>query len=458
MDILAALCIAMMCYALSGARSWAYGLYFASFVPFISLSAVEGGLTDVSGLSGGNVGFKLLLRCACTLGFLFIIAREKDSLSQIFRTSSLPILILFAWGLAWVGRSQAPWISLFRLGELFTFFLAGVALYLRAGRRAELRDVLRWHCLALLTLPLLGLWFSWFRPSLMQHQGSGDIIRWGHKLLNANSLGFSCVVVILWATHELKHANVRMTRNALRECAVPLFALLTCALVFVMARSRSAALLLAFGQMVLWWPSAQFMTTHRLRLGMAAMIGLGFLGWQWSNIQPWFLRGETMASLVSATGRTDLWRELITEQAAERPIAGSGYLMLSKEGGFQHQGRVWTNAHNTYLFALMSTGWIGFLSVLNIVFWPLWVSARRAWRAPKQDSGSERLLFALISIIAMASITGFGIFGYPNPAMLLFYSLYALILAEKRPEGVRSVHGEPYPLPTGFDPTPMHIR
>ncbi len=455
METLAALCLAMVCYSLSGARSWAYALYFASYVPFISLSAVEGGLTNVAGLSGTNVGFKLLIRATCTLGFLFIILREKDSLSRVFRSSSLPILVLFVWGLAWVGRSQAPWISAFRLGELFSFFLAGVALYTRSGHRLELRKLLRMHCLALFVLPLLGLWFVWLRPGLVQHEGSQEVVRWGHKLLNANSLGFSCVIVMLWATHELKWLGTGCVRRPTKVNLVPVLALITCAFVFFMARSRSAALLLAFGQTILWWPTTQFLATHKLRLATAALLGMGVVAWQLPNIKPWFLRGESTASLVSATGRTDLWSDLLSDQAARQPIGGAGYLMLSEKGGFEHRGRTWTNAHNTYIFALVSTGWIGFLSVLCIVFWPLWVSCRRALRASKQDSGSERLLFVLISVIAMASITGFGVFGFPNPAMLLFYSLYTLVLAENRSEGATHIQGELRPLPAGFAPTPL---
>ncbi len=458
MDILVALSLAMLCFALSGARNTAYALYFASYVPFISLSAVEGGLTDTAGLSGGNVGFKLMVRAACTIGFLIIIAREEQALSRIFRTTSLPILILFAWGLAWVGRSQAPWISLFRLGELFTFFLAGVALYLRAGSKVELHKVLRWHCMALFSLPLLGLWFAWLRPELVQHEGSGEVVRWGHKLLNANSLGFSCLVVILWASSELKRLGFGGLERPIRGRFVPVVALVTCAFIFVVARSRSAAFLLMLGQLVIWWPDARFLAQNRLRLAGAVLVASGLLIWQWASIEPWFLRGESAQSLVSATGRTELWRELITEQAAEQPVGGAGYLMLSQEGGFLHAGRVWTNAHNTYLFALISTGWIGLLSVLGIVIWPLWVSGQRAWRAPKQDNGSSRLLFALISVIAVASITGFGVFGFPNPAMLLFYSLYALVLAENQAQGAPKIQGQQRPLPTGFDPTPIQVR
>ncbi|MBL4771148.1 MAG: O-antigen ligase family protein [Planctomycetes bacterium] len=458
MEAVTALCLAMMCFALSGARSWVYALYFASYVPFISLSAVEGGLTEVSGLGGSNVGFKLAIRAACSLGFLIIIARQKHALSQVFRASSLPILVLFAWSLAWLSRSQSPWISLFRLTELFAFFFAGVALYLQEGRKHRLRDVLRWHCLALFTLPLLSLWFSWLRPELVQHEGSGAVVRWGHKLLNANSLGFSCTVVLLWATNELKASFARPSDEGWRGRWVPVLAVAICGLVFLMARSRSAALLLLVGQTILWWPQSPVGSRLRLRLAAGLLMGVGICLWQWSNIEPWFLRGESASSLATATGRTHLWQELITRQTSEQPVAGAGYLMLSDQGGFLHEGRMWTNAHNTYLFALVSTGWVGFLSVLCIVLWPLLACARAVRRAPIQDFEPQRLLFALIAVVALASITGFGVFGFPNPAMLLFYSLYALVLAEKRSEGVHSTNANPRPSSVGYDATPIQAR
>ena len=301
MEVLAALCLAMACYALSGARSWAYALYFASYVPFISINAVEGGLTEVSGLGGGNVAFKLSVRVACTVGFLILAARQKNTLAQIFRASSLPILILFLWSLAWIGRSQSPWISLFRLGELFTFFLAGVALYLEVGRHTDLRKVLRWQCLALFTLPLLGLWFAWFNADVVQHTGSGEVVRWGHKMLNANSLGFACTVVILWATHELKSGGLRKTSSPWLERWLPLIALGLCAVVFLMARSRSAALILAAGQAILWWPQVPLGVNQRLRWAGVLLLGCTLAAWQWSNIEPWFLRGESASSLATAT-------------------------------------------------------------------------------------------------------------------------------------------------------------
>ena len=94
MDILAALFVSIFCCVWSGARNLAYTLYFMSVVPFISLSVVEGGLTSSAGLSGGNVRFKLAVRALCTVGFLLVLARQKDSLRFLFRSCHLPILAL----------------------------------------------------------------------------------------------------------------------------------------------------------------------------------------------------------------------------------------------------------------------------------------------------------------------------------------------------------------------------
>jgi hypothetical protein len=70
-------------------------------------------------------------------------------------------------------------------------------------------------------------------------------------MLNANSLGFSCSVVILWGTHELKTSGFGSTDSAGLERWVPPIALSLCTLVYFKARSRSAALVLGVGQAII---------------------------------------------------------------------------------------------------------------------------------------------------------------------------------------------------------------
>ncbi|MEZ5974931.1 MAG: O-antigen ligase family protein [Planctomycetota bacterium] len=426
MDILVSVLGALLCYALSGARSAAYLFYFLSFVPFLSLSATEGGLTAASGLAGDNVQFKLAVRALCTAGFLLLLLRRRAAWAALWRSASMPVIVLVLWAAMWIGRSQAPWVSLFRLTELASFFLVGVVLFAESARFHPLHRVLRWHCMALLSLPLLALWFAVTRPDLSMHADGGEITRWGHKLLNANSLGFACTIVILWGTSELKGAWARREADW-RTRVAPALAIATCVGVLLMARSRTALSTQLIGQTILWWPRGSFSWAH-VRIGIAGLVVLAVAMWQQDLIGEYMLRGEPMESLTSATGRTDLWHGLLVDQVPKAPLAGAGYLMLSEEGGFWHAGRVWTNAHNTYLFSLVSAGLVGLCCVLLIVSRAWLRSARAARLAQGDDVHGTSLLLALQTVLLVTSITGFGVFGFPNPAMLFFYSLYTLVL------------------------------
>lgn len=415
-------------------------------------------MTSTAGLGGDNVLFKLCLRAVCTLGFLVLLARSKQSHAYLFRTTSLPVLALVGWALAWILRSQSPWVSLFRLLELFSFFLGGVALWVEVGRFQSLRTLLRWHCLALWTLPLLAIWFAFMRPDLAQHTDNAELTRWGHKLLNANSLGFACTIVSLWATSELRTAwdPKRRTQESWKTRILPMVPLLVCVGVLLMARSRTAMLTLSLGQAILWWPRGAISLRH-IRFAVSILLVGTLLVWQRESVQTWMLRGESVEALASATGRTDLWSDLLADQVPRLPVAGAGYLMLSEAGGFWHAGRVWTNAHNTYLFALVSAGVVGLALVLTIVALAWWTSFRlaREWRAA--DAGARTLLFALQSVLLATSITGFGVFGFPNPAMFLFYSMYVLVLAYKNPAAHHgSVVADPKPSRFAAHHHPMH--
>ena len=428
--ILVALGIATLCWWISGARSLAYLLYFIGFVPFVTLDASDGGLTGVGGLGGGNVLFKLGVRGFCTAGFLILLARRRESLAWIFRPVHLPIVILFVWGAIWVHRAQDPFVSFFRLTELFVYFLAGIALYLEAGRYHGPREVARWHTLALLPIPLITLYFTFTQPELAYHVDASGLKRLGHKFINSNSLGFAAAASILWATVELRSPREKR-RSWLMERVIPWIVIGACGYVELLARSRTAMITLVFGMVVICWPgftkSARLHRTFGIGVIVLAFLVVGNM----DVIEGWFLRGDSLEGLKSGTGRTDLWAQLWKEQVPKAPLGGAGYLMLSDMGGFLHEGRYWNNAHNTYVFALVATGLPGLLCVLLIVLLPLRASYRMARLYPESERSSCVLLFVMQAVVAIASITGFGVSGYPNPAMHYHYCAFAFLLAPR---------------------------
>ncbi|MEM8710901.1 MAG: O-antigen ligase family protein, partial [Planctomycetota bacterium] len=282
----------------------------------------------------------------------------------------------------------------------------------------------------------------------------------GHKLMNSNVLGFAGTVVFLWSISTLRSGALYGSgesvqaegrgRALIGRYAVALVTLAVSAYVLYYARSRTASIAALGGFAILFFPwqtprlvgrdglygLAAAQRRRRLALIAAGCVALLAVATSVGAIEAWFLRGGSASDVATGTGRTGLWQDLLLLQVPTAPLLGAGYLNLSSAGGFEHAGHAWNNAHNTYLFALVSTGIPGLLCVLAIIGWPLWSSLQRVLRAPLcatpeelhrgfLDQEAWTLVFAFESIIAVASITGFGVAGYPNVAMLFHYGLYA---------------------------------
>lgn len=442
--LLVALGATLLAWRLSGARSAAYLVYFLAYVPFLTLDGEAGGVNELSALGSSNALFKLSIRVACTLGMLALLVRRREASRAVLAGRSLPVLCFFVWALLGLPMSQEPWIPLFRLGELLVFFLTGVTLYLEGSRRHGPREVARWHCLALLPLLIVALWSIAERPELAFHVNTLGHGRLGHKLLNANVLGFAAVILTLWATHELREER-RARRRWDWERLLPLVVLAVAVTVLVLARSRTALVALVIGQLVLWLPVDRGNPRRRLMLiglALAALLG-GAL--EFDQLLAWVMRDGSTADLLSGTGRTDLWRALLTEQVPRAPVSGAGYLMLSDEGAFAHAGTWWSNAHNTYLFALVSTGLPGLLGILVIAFLPVRATFRRYLSAQPEERSSWTLILACQVVVLVSGITGFGICGFPNPVMLFHYALYTWSVS---PRGQRRPAPHPRALGT----------
>lgn len=435
--ILVAVGCALLVFWLSGARTTAYLLYFLAFVPFISLdlsSAAE------SGFSGQNVLFKMSIRLLVTAGFVVLLLRRREGIGQLCRLQSIPVLFFFAWALLSVQRAQAPFLSLFRLGELLVFFLAGVVLFVESARFHGPRAVARWHCLALLQIPLVTLFFLFTQPELAYYERADGIGRLGHKFINANSLGFACVAVILWSTVELKEKREH-ARGLFFEKFVPLIALIVTAYVMFEAHSRTAMITTVLGQLIIWFPFTWKQAWRVPAFGVVAVLAVLLAFFNTDAILEWFLRGDSADALASGTGRTVLWKALLVEQLPKAPLLGAGYLALSENGTFFFNGVDWSNAHNTYVFALISTGIPGFLAILLVALAPWAVSFRRQFITPYAERPFWILLFAMQTVILVASITGFGICGYPNPAMMFHYALYSYMVTRLSPRRIPAEEG-----------------
>jgi len=422
----------VLAYFLSGSKSKLYFLYFLSFVPFVTLNADAGGLESAEGLSGGIVLMKMSVRLLTAAGFMLAFLSGKQSLSRLALPQYLPVVFFVAWAMLGLHRAQAPWVSFFRLGELFVFFLVGVTLYDRVSSQASVRSVIRWHCLALAPLCAVAGLFVWLNPDIAQHTGEDGAMRIGHQLMNANVLGFAAVVLCLWATFELKEGRERV-RHVFFERYFPAICLIGGFIVIIYARSRTSSITFLVGQVLIWIVFTRDKRKYLSLIVPGVILSVLFAVASFDGFLEWFMRGDDVETLKSGTGRTDLWSMLLFEQAPKFPLLGSGYLMLSEHGRFEHHGAHWNNAHNTFVFALVSTGIPGMLAVCAIVTWPAVRAYRMISRVPEALRSSWVLLFTLTLVIALTSVTGFGVSGHPNVAMFFHYALFSYVVSARVP-------------------------
>ena len=434
----------ILLYFISGSKSKLYFLYFLSYVPFVTLNSDAGGLENEAGLSGTIVIMKMSVRLATSSGFMLAFIFSKKSASYLAKPQYLPVVFFVCWAMLSLHRAQVPWISFFRLGELFTFFLIGLTLYNKVSHKLPVRKVVRWHCMALSPLCAVAGLFVLINPDIAQHTGEDGSMRIGHQLMNANVLAFAAVVTCLWGMFELKEGRERI-RGPFFERFVPAFALCGAFIVVIFARSRTSSITLFLGMFLMWVVFTREKRKYLSLVLVGIILATFFAVANFDTFATWFMRGDDAETLKSGTGRTDLWHMLITEQAPKYPMLGSGYLMLSEHGRFEHHGAYWNNAHNTFIFALVATGIPGMLAVFSIVLWPMYRAFRMIGRVSEEDRGSWVFLFILQIVVAVTSITGFGVSGHPNVAMLFHYALFSYVVTAPAPEKPRPRLGEVEP-------------
>lgn len=412
---------------LSGARTFAYLLYFASFAPFVTLDLSDGGMQSAEDLGSRIVQVKLVLRALTAVFIVLLVARRRVALRALGSAPLAPVLFFVAWAVLGVAQSSEPVLALSRLAELVLFVLLGVLLWCDDHR--SVRAKLRTHALGLLPLIAVTGYYLRARPELAMHVSTDGLVRVGNRLINAETLGTVGALLSLWATLELQEPRER-TDNWTRERLLPLACLLFGVAALLFARSRTAMLAAAVGQAILWLPRGR--ATRRRWIATIALASLVLVACATNTgaIEAWFLRGEGVANLRSGTGRVDLWAHLLDDAVPVHPLLGHGYLSLGEDGRFAHAGSLWTNAHNAYLAALVYCGLPGLAAILAIVV----LSIRGAWRRAhaRREAGPWSLVLAWCAFAAISNATSFGICGWPNPLMLFFFALYPLAVLGAR--------------------------
>jgi len=220
----------------------------------------------------------------------------------------------------------------------------------------------------------------------------------------------------------------RLTRQRYRNSigVVPLFTLGVALYILLITRSRTALVAFTTASGSLIWFSAQKNRIVRARLILLCLVGVCVILFNYQRIFEWTLRGDDVATLVSGTGRSDLWIGLLTEAFPKRPLLGHGYMMLGEFGPYMDNGYPWTNAHNAFIFALVSTGIVGFI----LTVWMTLIGLRSALGKRFLHDPNRALwiahqgLSASFLLILMDAMANYGMVGHPTAAMFVYLILF----------------------------------
>jgi O-antigen ligase len=162
-------------------------------------------------------------------------------------------------------------------------------------------------------------------------------------------------------------------------------------LIIYLSRSRIGLACLLLGCFIkIWYTVVRNKSSaswYILRLASVSLIIFLMLGFSlallleipfFQNIFDVINRGQSVEVVISVTGRTDIWTTAIDKifENIVTFIFGHGYAMsrfVLNEGSVQHDWYFY-HAHNLFLEVLVSMGFIGFCSLLVLIFYNLkWI-------------------------------------------------------------------------------------
>jgi hypothetical protein len=296
--------------------------------------------------------------------------------------------------------SSFPLLSLWKGFEVLSVSLAGMAVGMKLKAEGDIQDAIN--------IIILGLWFlvvsslvgAIFSPSEafapMKAKGPMAFSLEGvYPLVNANTLsqvsGMVSIITLVWMVKPGNRYGV----------AGPGFVLLVSLACLVLSHSRTsivALIIAAFLVLVVF-------RRRTLMIGAFCIGGLLLVtDVVVEYLLPYFVRGQSVQTFTSLSGRTEFWPEVI-KKVGEAPFLGHGF--------YASQRMMWniSSVDNTYLEVMLGLGVMGLIvfcvPVYTIVY-NLWKS--RPWRAGFDLASDSRFLWvqllALFFFLFFRSLTG----------------------------------------------------
>lgn len=298
--------------------------------------------------------------------------------------------------------------------ELFTDLMLIWLIYSKEGKKAFTGKVLNITMLVWFSLITLSLAGSILLPDYFLSYTTDTYlgVRLTARFLSANGMSFYALVCFVW---------LLLLDN--RRTYIRYIMLVICVLVMLLAQSRTTLVFLPVALVgKLFAISKKKTVVYWVFLAAAFMIIIA----EYEAFVSYFMRGQNVESLVSLTGRANMWAES-ERYISANPFWGYGFgvggeLVAEELFGIG-------TMHSAFYETLLGTGVIGFSFIALQVFLTIFSIVKNTIKHGLRSNVFDILL---VLILLVTSYTSEGIANWHSPiAMLWYYFMFSLLCGVK---------------------------
>jgi O-antigen ligase len=269
----------------------------------------------------------------------------------------------------------------------------------------------------------MALVFSWAGGGSRSLHGFTRFTWFGvNPIASANWIAMSGVLVIAMYLNRKHFWSRQWMSGSHWLWLIPVMAFL----IYVMIATHSRGALIAFvGTVVGIWVFKKVQPSFALTVGGLAVVFLVFLilgsgmlsGFSGLGLQSgtitgdYLLRGHTEQSLLTLTGRTDLWMDMF-ELIANKPILGHGYLSTRVILPYLRDWSAY--AHNGFMQTLFDLGIVGIILLWYPVLKSVMGCLRYIYEAPPPQCGYFNVMLGVLVYILLYAMLNESFSGVPT--------------------------------------------
>ncbi|MDQ7786904.1 MAG: O-antigen ligase family protein [Thermodesulfovibrionales bacterium] len=399
-------------------------LFYLSFVVFLN---VQQKTLFTSFVTADPITWiKMSIRGFILIVFIILLVKMKEK--KMLYDKPTFYFLLFAF-LACISAiySHMPVYSLSRGVELLSFIIMSIVIVKKTNYIQEGLSLLYFA----LSLLIVIIWVIYLiEPSYVLKPRYGPqgptFHALGGKIIDPNMLAVIAGILFIPVVNTILNKRKTIRQNIIYYYG---FAIILSFTLFKTA-GRGAILGTLFASIFIFLGSREKKAIRIFSL-LCILAPLVFLigSLYWASIFEFALKGDSIDSVVSLTGRLTVWKDLLQFVFPKSPLIGVGYQMMDTDGIIfkTSEGFTITMAHNSFIQVLIGLGLFGLLILLLSLFFLF----NKIFKNYLLEDNFNRYYFlemvAILIIIMFDCFIDYGIGGLNTPVIIVYSIIISIV-------------------------------